>query len=93
MTKPTGPDDPPRVSNNLIWAILATLFCCWPLGLVAIVKAAQVDGLLARGDYFGAQLAAVSAKKWIFRSAAIMIVIYGLVGAVWLVGQTAGGSY
>ncbi|WP_010343070.1 CD225/dispanin family protein, partial [Xanthomonas sacchari] len=27
----------PQVSNNLVWAILTTLFCCLPLGIVSIV--------------------------------------------------------
>ena len=32
------------VPNNLVWAILTTLFCCLPLGIVSIVHAAKVDG-------------------------------------------------
>lgn len=52
------------VSNNLIWAILSTLFCCLPLGIVSIVYAAKVDGLAAAGDLAGAQEAADKAKTW-----------------------------
>jgi len=37
-----------------VQAILCTLFCCLPFGIVAIVFAAQVDGKLAAGDYNGA---------------------------------------
>lgn len=81
MSYPPGPGYPPRINNNLVWAILATLFCCWPLGIVAIVKAAQVDGLLARGDYYGAQAAADSAKRWSIWSA-LSIVILGVIGVV-----------
>ena len=34
----------PQVPNNLVWAILTTLFCCLPAGIVSIVYAAQVNG-------------------------------------------------
>ena len=37
--------------NYLVWSILATLFCCLPLGIVAIVKSTQVSGLWAQGQY------------------------------------------
>ena len=52
------------VSNNLVWAILATLFCCLPTGIVAIVYAAQVDGKAAVGDVAGARAAARNAATW-----------------------------
>ena len=42
------------VPNHLVWAILSTLFCCLPLGIVSIVFAAQVNGKLAAGDVAGA---------------------------------------
>lgn len=57
------------VNNNLVWAILSTLFCCLPLGIVSIVFAAQVNGKLAAGDVTGAQEAADKAKKWAMWSA------------------------
>lgn len=50
--------------NNLVWAILCTVFCCLPLGIVSIVKASKVGELWARGDTVGAQKAADDAKKW-----------------------------
>ena len=52
------------VPNYLVWAILATLFCCLPGGIVAIVYAAQVDGKLAAGDYQGALESSNNAKLW-----------------------------
>ena len=33
--------------SNLVWAILCTVLCCLPLGIVAIVKAASVEKLWA----------------------------------------------
>jgi len=52
------------VGNNLVWAILATLFCCLPTGIVAIVYAAQVNTKLSHGDLAGAQEAARNAATW-----------------------------
>jgi len=50
---------------NYLWqAIVITIFCCWPLGIPAIVYAAKVDGLRARGDFQGAKSASASAKQW-----------------------------
>lgn len=40
--------------NNLVWAILSTIFCCLPLGIVSIVFAAQVNGKWQAGDQAGA---------------------------------------
>ena len=50
------------VPNHLVWAILSTLFCCLPLGIVSIVFAAQVNGKLAVGDMAGAQEASDKKK-------------------------------
>ncbi len=53
-----------RVDNHLVKAILATLFCCLPLGIVAIVYAAQVDGKAREGDIDGAMYVSRQADKW-----------------------------
>ncbi|RDZ26232.1 CD225/dispanin family protein [Lysobacter silvisoli] len=57
------------VPNHLVWAILTTLFCCLPLGIVSIVYAAQVDGKRAAGDIVGARAASRSAGNWALASA------------------------
>ncbi len=55
-----GPDFP-----NYLWqSIVVTILCCWPFGIPAIVYAAKVDGLKARGDIAGAMSASASAKTW-----------------------------
>lgn len=64
----------PNVPNHLVWAILVTLFCCLPGGIVAIVYAAQVDGKVAAGDVDGAQASARSAATWCWVSAGVGIV-------------------
>ena len=45
------------------WAI-ATIFCFWPLAIVAIVYASKVGNRLALGDVPGAQVASGKAKMW-----------------------------
>jgi hypothetical protein len=61
IRRPRGGDDVP---NYLVQAVLVTLCCCLPLGIVAIIKASQVNGFSARGDYEGAVRASEEAKKW-----------------------------
>jgi Interferon-induced transmembrane protein len=69
----------PQVSSNLVWAILSTLFCCLPLGIVSIVFAAQVNTKLAAGDVAGARESADKAKKWAIYSViawVVLVVLY-----------------
>jgi|SRR5208283_3560205 len=63
--------------NYLVWAILCTVLCCLPLGIVSIVYSTKVSGLWAQGRYAEAQAAADNAKKW-----AIIAAIVGAVAAV-----------
>ena len=66
---------PPKPDNCLVWAILSTLCCCLPFGIVAIVYASQVDGKYAAGDYQGAVDSANKAKTWCWVSFGIGIVL------------------
>ena len=53
--------------DNFVWAILSTFLCCFPLGIVAIVKSMQVEKLWLQGRKEEARRAALSAKyyaKW-----------------------------
>jgi Interferon-induced transmembrane protein len=63
--------------SHLVWAILCTVLCCLPLGIVSIVYSTKVSGLWAQGRYAEAQSAADSAKKW--------AIIGAVVGAVSIV--------
>ena len=69
-----GPREP---DNYLVWAILCTVMCCLPFGIVSIVYSTKVSGLWAQGRYAEAQVAANNAKKW-----AIIGAIVGAVGVV-----------
>lgn len=50
--------------SYLVLSILATMFCCLPTGIVAIVNSAKVGGAVARGDYNEARDASGAAMKW-----------------------------
>ncbi|NET65306.1 MAG: CD225/dispanin family protein [Moorea sp. SIO1G6] len=68
-----------RVPNYLPQAILVTLFCCVPFGIVAIFYAAQVNTKFELADVEGAVTASDNAKKWCwisFISGAIILVLY-----------------
>jgi hypothetical protein len=79
--RPTGPQPP----TYLVGAILATLFCCLPAGVVSIVYAAQVSSKWSVGDYLGAQSASKNARTWMIVSIAV-----GLVGVLlWIVVAVA----
>lgn len=72
-----------KPDNYLVWAILATLCCCVPTGIAAIVFAAQVDSKWASGDYAGAQESSEKAKLW-----SIVSLVVGLIGTLIYVGAT-----
>jgi hypothetical protein len=57
-----GGQNPP--DNHLVAAILTTLFCCLPFGIVSIVKSSQVNSKWQAGDYNGAMQASEEAKTW-----------------------------
>ena len=48
----------------MLGAVLSTLCCCLPLGIVAIIKASKVNTLYYSGQYEEAVLMADSARKW-----------------------------
>ena len=69
----------PPPDNNMVWAILSTVLCCLPLGIIAIIKASKVEQLWYQGFHAEAQKAADDAKKWAIWSAVsigIIIVLY-----------------
>ncbi len=58
----------PAATSYLAPAILVTLFCCLPFGIVAIVYAAQALSLTGAGDGVGALTASRSARTWCWAS-------------------------
>jgi len=79
-----APMSPPP-QNNLVLAILATVLCCLPGGIYAIIQANKVNTLWAQGDQAGAHKAAADAKKWSIISAvaaAVLVLAYILFAVV-----------
>lgn len=84
---------PQKPNNNLVLAIVCTVCCCLPLGVVGIIKASKVNGLYLAKQYEAAELAAQEAKKWsmigIIAGAVIMVIyfiFYAIVGVAALKG-------
>lgn len=74
-----NPTQQPPPDNHMVWAILSTVMCCLPLGIVAIIKASKVEQLWYRGFHAEAQKAADEAKKWSIYSAVsigVVVVLY-----------------
>lgn len=79
------PSSAPVIPNYLVQSILVTVLCCLPLGIPAIVFAAQVDGKKAAGDIAGAQEASKKAKLfcWLaFGLGLAGMIIYGVLMAI-----------
>lgn len=89
MAGPGAAPPPPgeRVPTHLVPAILTTLFCCMPFGIVAIVFAAQVGSKQDAGDYDGARRASQSARTWCWVAAGCGLVII----AIYAIGIVAVG--
>ena len=81
-----------KPDSYLVWAILTTLFCCLPFGIVSIVQAAKVDSLWTAGDYAGAQAASASAKKWAIIAACVGVALGVLYAIIAFAGVQAGSS-
>ncbi|MBQ5369986.1 MAG: CD225/dispanin family protein [Bacteroidaceae bacterium] len=82
---------PPCPDNYLVWSILSTVFCCWPIGIVAIIKSAKVNNLWTQGYYEQAQNTANEAKKWCIVSA-VSAIAFMIIYFVFVVALGAAGA-
>ena len=92
---PPPPQAQTTVPNYLVPAILTTLFCCLPFGIVSIVYAAQVNDKLAAGNPAGALESSRKAKMWAwiaFGTGLVVILGSVLVSVVFGVLGSVGGS-
>lgn len=74
-----------EIPTHLFPAILSTVCCCMPLGVVAIVCAAMVNSKLAAGDIEGAWKMSRMARTFAYISIAIgiiAVIIYFILGAL-----------
>ncbi len=65
---------PPCPPTYLVWAIITTVCCCTPLGIVAIIYAANIKNAYYRGDYMKAVRNSNRAQAWI-----IAAIVLGLI--------------
>lgn len=66
-TKPTRPD------SYLALAIISTILCCLPAGIVSIIYSTKVNSLYADGKYDEALSASRNAKTWGIVSVALAL--------------------
>ena len=80
------------VPTQIGWAIMATLFCCLPTGVVSIVHALKVDRLQTAGNLEGARESSRKARKWAFISLWIACAWWGLFFTVAIIGTIVSDS-
>ena len=81
---------PKKIDNNLALAIVVTVLCCLPFGIVGIVYAAQVNARAQGGDIAGAEESARKARTWSLWGLGISLVGYGAYALLVLTGAMAG---
>jgi hypothetical protein len=67
-----------RIDNHLVMAIIVTVLCCLPCGIVGIVYAAQVNSRVQGGDIAGAEDSARKARLWSLWGVGLGLAVYGL---------------
>lgn len=82
----------PKPNSYLALSILATIFCCLPFGIPAIVFSAKVDNLWNSGDYQGAQDASRKARNWMLVSAILGFVVIASYFVLIILGVAAAGT-
>lgn len=85
---PTGWEEAANVPDYLIRNVLATLFCCTPLGIAGIIFSIQTNSAKTRGDYEAAARASSTAKTF-FIVGAVVGGLQILLSLLWLTLSTA----
>ncbi|ORJ59994.1 CD225/dispanin family protein [Mycobacterium simiae] len=83
--QPTGWPGQQEPDNYLVWAILCTVLCCLPFGIVSLVYSNKVSGLWAQGRVAEAQDASNNAKKWAIIGAIAGAVAYAIIAILYIV--------
>lgn len=86
------PIAPRKIDNNLALAIVVTVLCCLPFGIVAIVYASQVNTKAVRGDFAAAEESARKARAWSLWGLGLGFVGYGLYVAMVVIGILTGNT-
>lgn len=86
---------PQRPNSYLALAIISTILCCLPTGIVSIIYATKVNSLYEDGNYSEATKASKNAKTWGIVSigiAALGWILYILIFGIAMFGAIANGS-
>ena len=73
--EPIPQETRPCPPTNLIWGILSTIFCCLPLGIVAIYYSNQVEKAYINGEYEKAVKYSDRATNWCIASITISVLL------------------
>ncbi|NEV93197.1 CD225/dispanin family protein [Psychroflexus sp. YR1-1] len=86
----TNQTQPPMPANHLALAIITTILCCLPAGIVSIIYASQVNTKYNAGDYEGALRASKNAKTWWIVALVVgLVIIIGYIAFIIIVGGEA----
>lgn len=86
-TKPPGV----KPDNYLVFAIITTVLCCLPLGIVSIIHSTKVDNLWNSGQYAEAKNASNQAKQFAIYAAIAGVVVGGIYLILVAAGAGLGG--
>lgn len=81
---PEGTQLPPKMPQEpmpptyLVWSIIATICCCLPAGVAAIIFSSQVSSRYYARDFKGARRASRQAEIWIIVSIVTGIIVNAL---------------
>lgn len=89
MAQSGGAQPAQVIPNYLAQAILVTILCCLPLGIVAIINSAQVNGKIQAGDLAGALQKSKEAKKWCW----VSFVLGLITGIVYIIVTVVAGLH
>lgn len=75
------------IPDYLPWSIAATLLCCMPCGIAAIIYSTKANTAKAKGDLEEARQAASRAKMWLIVSVVVGLVTTALILLASVAGQ------
>tara|TARA_R110002073_G_scaffold17446_1_gene65613 strand:- start:5426 stop:5704 length:279 start_codon:yes stop_codon:yes gene_type:complete len=87
---------PPRPNSYLALAIISTILCCLPIGIVSIIYATKVNSSYEDGNYDEAINASKNAKTWGLVSIGIAVIgwlIYMLIFGVAIFSALNNGDF
>ena len=77
----------PIIDNYLSLAIITTIFCCLPLGIVSLAYSIQVNTELFNNNYELAKLYSKKAKFWGILALVLGIIILGIYVSIILIAS------